>query len=131
MYIHIYIYIYIHTCTYYIILYHTIITLSLHYHYIIITLSLHYHYIIITLYNVICASRTTSSSSSPRPGLEGSGSCISFWSRTNRVDTNEAAAKVMKFDRLKKGTPWHFWDDKSRLTGAPKKFLCQKRNMIC
>ena len=25
-----------------------------------------------------------------------------------------------------KGTPWRFWEDKSRLTGVSKKFLCQK-----
>ena len=50
------------------------------------------------------------------------------WSRTDGVSTHGAAAKVMIFDRLgKKGTPpWHFWDDKSMLTGAPKKSLCQK-----
>ena len=25
-----------------------------------------------------------------------------------------------------KGAPWHFWGDKSRLTGVPKRSLCQK-----
>ena len=25
-----------------------------------------------------------------------------------------------------KGTPWHFWEDKSGLTGVPKRSLCQK-----
>ena len=46
------------------------------------------------------------------------------------VNTNGAAAKVTFFDRLgQKGTPWHFWEDKSMLTGGPKKSLCQKENM--
>ena len=45
----------------------------------------------------------------------------------NGVDTNGAAAKVRSFDRLgEKGTPWHFWEGKNRLTGAPKRSLCQK-----
>ena len=53
--------------------------------------------------------------------------CIYPWLRTNGVDTDGAAAKVMKFDRLGgKGTLWHFGEDKSRLTGVPKKSLCQK-----
>ena len=26
----------------------------------------------------------------------------------------------------RKGTPWHFWEDDSRLMGVPKKSLCQK-----
>ena len=35
--------------------------------------------------------------------------------------------KVMSFDRFgEEGTPWHFWEDKSKLTGVPKKSLCQK-----
>ena len=25
-----------------------------------------------------------------------------------------------------KGTPWHFWGGKSRLTGVPKRSLCKK-----
>ena len=34
------------------------------------------------------------------------------------------AAKVMNVDTLgEKGTPWHFWEDKRRLAGAPKKSL--------
>ena len=42
--------------------------------------------------------------------------------RTNGVNTNGAAAKVMDFDRLgKKVRPGHFWEDKSRLTRVPKK----------
>ena len=50
-----------------------------------------------------------------------------LWLRTNGVNTNGAAAEVIFFDRLgAKGTPWHFWEDKSRLTGVPKKSLCQK-----
>ena len=45
----------------------------------------------------------------------------------NKIDTNGAAANVKSFDSLgKKGTPWHFWEDKSRLTGSSKKSLCQK-----
>ena len=36
----------------------------------------------------------------------------------------------MIFDRLgEKGTPWHFWEDKSRLTGVPKKSV--KKHEIC
>ena len=27
---------------------------------------------------------------------------------------------------VEKGTPWHFWEDQSRLTGVPEKSLCQK-----
>ena len=42
----------------------------------------------------------------------------------NGVSTNGAAAKVMDFDRLgQKGTLWHFWEVKSRLTGVPNKSL--------
>ena len=51
------------------------------------------------------------------------------WLRTNGVNTNGAAAKVMNFDRLhigEKGTPCHFSEGKNRLTGVPKKSLCQK-----
>ena len=53
------------------------------------------------------------------------------WLRTKEVNTNGAAAKVMFLDRLgkkvrKKGTPWHFWEDTSRLTGVPNRSLCQK-----
>ena len=41
------------------------------------------------------------------------------WLRTNGVNTNGAAAKVMNFKRLgKTGTPWHFWINTSRLTGG-------------
>ena len=40
---------------------------------------------------------------------------------------HEWGHKVADFDRLgKKVRPWHFWEDKSRLTGVPKKSLCQK-----
>ena len=36
----------------------------------------------------------------------------------------------MNFDRSgKKGTPWHFWEDTSRLTGVPKRYLCQKHGI--
>ena len=49
------------------------------------------------------------------------------WLRTDGVNTNRDAAKVVDFDGLgTKGTPWHFLEDKSRLTGVPKKSLCQK-----
>ena len=35
--------------------------------------------------------------------------------------------KSNEFRRIgEKGTPWHFWGGKSRLTGVPKKSLCQK-----
>ena len=41
------------------------------------------------------------------------------WLRTNGVNTAGAAANVTNLDRLgKKGTPWHFWEDTSRLTGV-------------
>ena len=53
--------------------------------------------------------------------------------RTNGVNTNGAAAKVTNFDSLGKichtSTPWHFWEDKSRLTGVPKKYVCQKKHL--
>ena len=49
------------------------------------------------------------------------------WLRTNGVNTSGPAAKVINFVRLrKKVRPWHFWEDNSRLTGLPKKSLCQK-----
>ena len=45
-----------------------------------------------------------------------------IWLRTSGVNTNGAAAKVMTFDRFgEKGTPWHFWEGSSRLTGVPTK----------
>ena len=54
------------------------------------------------------------------------------WLRTNGVSTARAAAKVMNFDRLrKKGTPWQFWEDKSRLTGYPKGPSAEKKHKIC
>ena len=38
------------------------------------------------------------------------------WLRTNGVNANGAAAEFMNFDSLgEKGTPWHSWEDKSRL----------------
>ena len=51
------------------------------------------------------------------------------WLRTNGVNTNGAAAKVMNdlWQIEGKVTPWHFWEDKSRLTEVHKKFLCQKK----
>ena len=43
-------------------------------------------------------------------------------------NTNGAAAKVMRFDRLgKKGTPWHSWEDYSRLKEIPKKVPLSKK----
>ena len=51
------------------------------------------------------------------------------WLRTNGVNTNGAAAKVMNFVRLgKQIRPVTFWEDKSRLTGVPKKSL-RRKNM--
>ena len=48
------------------------------------------------------------------------------WLRTNGVNTNGAAAKVMNFDRLrKKVRPGTLGGDKSGLTGVPKS-PCQK-----
>ena len=41
-------------------------------------------------------------------------------------NTNGAAAKVASLGRLgEKGTPWHFWEDKMKLTGVPKRSLCK------
>ena len=41
---------------------------------------------------------------------------LSRWTGRNGAD-----AKVMNFDRFgEKGTPWHFWEGKSRLTGVPQ-----------
>ena len=51
---------------------------------------------------------------------------VVLWLRTNRINTHGAAAKVMNFERFgEKGKPWHFFGGKSRLTGVPKKSLCQ------
>ena len=50
-------------------------------------------------------ARARDADSAPRPA----------WSRTNGVNSNGAAAKVMDLDRLGKNT-WHFWEYKSRLT---------------
>ena len=56
-----------------------------------------------------------------------------FRLRTNWVDTNGAAAKVMNFDGFggrKQSTPWHCWEYKNKLMmGVPKMFLCQKKKM--
>ena len=48
--------------------------------------------------------------------------------RTNGVNTSGAAAEVSNvFWRIgEKGTPWHFWEDKCRLTGVP---LRQKKKL--
>ena len=50
------------------------------------------------------------------------------WLRTNGVNTNGAAAKVITgfWPIEEKATPWHFWEYKSRLTGVPKKPLSNK-----
>ena len=54
-----------------------------------------------------------------------------LWLRTNGVNANGAAAKVMNFDRLKKKVrPSTFGKIKVGLTGVPKGSLCQKtRNL--
>ena len=45
----------------------------------------------------------------------------------NRVNNNGAAAKVMIFDNIgEKDTPWHFREEKRRLTGVPKRSLRRK-----
>ena len=61
-------------------------------------------------------------------GEHGQGQVVALlWLRTNGVDANAAAAEVMNSDRFgEKGTPWHFWGGKSRLTAEPKKSVCQK-----
>ena len=47
--------------------------------------------------------------------------------RTSGVSTNGAAAEVRNFDGLgEKGTPWHFWEETSRLTGVPQKVPLSK-----
>ena len=52
------------------------------------------------------------------------------WFRTNLVNTNGAAAKVMTFWLIgEEGTPWLLWEYKSRLTGVPKQPLCQKHEI--
>ena len=54
------------------------------------------------------------------------------WLRTNGVNTNSAAAKVLNSDRsgkkVRPGTPGEI---KSRLTGVPKRSLCKKKHEIC
>ena len=53
------------------------------------------------------------------------------WLQTNGVNTHGAAAKVMIVDGLgKTNTPLHFWEDKSKLTGMPKRSLCQKNMFV-
>ena len=62
----------------------------------------------------------------PRAGRRGP------WLRTNGVSANGAAAEVMNFDRVgKKGTPWQFWEDKSRLMGVPKNSLSKNTQKKC
>ena len=57
---------------------------------------------------------------------------VAIWLRTNGVDTNGATAKVINFDRLgKKVRPGTFGEDKSRLTGVPKRSVYQKKHDIC
>ena len=44
---------------------------------------------------------------------------------------DQGCKQVINSVRLgEKGTPWHFWQDRSRLTGIPQKYLCQKHK-IC
>ena len=51
----------------------------------------------------------------PLPHCPSAALPLALWLRTNGVNTNGAAAKVMIFDRLgEKGTPWHFCEDKLR-----------------
>ena len=86
-------------------------------------LDYYYHYCYLTNL-VVRTLRSTGSVLWTTPRRNSSQSLS--WSRTNGVNTNGAAAKVMNFDRSgKKGTPWHFWEDKRRLKGVHQKSLCQ------
>ena len=51
--------------------------------------------------------------------------------RTNGVNTIGVAAKAMFCLKQigEKGTPWHFWEDNSRLTGVPK--MSVKKHETC
>ena len=48
-----------------------------------------------------------------------------YWQRCE-ANTHGAAAKVMNRQLGEKGKPWHCWEGKSRLTGVPRRFLCQQ-----
>ena len=55
-----------------------------------------------------------------------------IWLWTKWVNTNGAAAKVVFFWQIWEiGTPWHFWEDKSRLTGVPKSPSVKKHKKKC
>ena len=52
--------------------------------------------------------------------------CMHTYMRTNGVNTNGAAAKVMNSDRLgEKVRPDTLLEGKGRLMGVPKKSVCQ------
>ena len=43
------------------------------------------------------------------------------------INADGAAAKIMSFIGLgEKSTPWHFWEDNSRVTGVPERSPCKK-----
>ena len=63
------------------------------------------------------------SSEAPPGGALREAAC---WLRTNGVNTDGAAAKVVNLTDYQKSTPWHLGEDRSRLTGVPKRSLCQK-----
>ena len=67
---------------------------------------------------------------STHPWRRPAAGCVRAWLRTTGVNTNGAAARVMNLTDWEKGTPWHYWEDKNRLTGVPKRSLCQKHE-IC
>ena len=116
--IHIYTYTHIHIYTYTHIHIHT----YTHILYIYIYTYIHVYVIIYIYIHIYIGCGAGAEASSQAGGL------IDLWLRTTGVNTNGAAAKVMNFDRLWKKVimPWHFWEDKSRLTGVPKRSLCQK-----
>ena len=63
--------------------------------------------------------------------LQASRGALSGWSLTHGVNTHGAVAKVMFFLQIvEEGSPWHFSEDKSRLTGVPKKSYVKRHN-IC
>ena len=50
--------------------------------------------------------------------------------RDKRISTSGVTPKVMFCLQLgEKGTPWHFWEYKSRLTGVPKKSLSKNMKL--
>ena len=70
-------------------------------------------YIHIYIYMATCA--TMYAATSPGEIL------LRPWLRTNGVNTNGAAAKVMNLPDWGKGTPWHFWEYKTRSRGVANK----------